>query len=92
MGLLSGVLVLWPQAVIVRCISIRSRSAPSSLSAERAIGQRRVWYELVPFGGLLEETCVRSRAETRASIAQNLEGWNEGARDRVMTGLHLRLP
>ena len=24
-------------------------------------------------GGLPEETCVRSRAETRASIAQNLE-------------------
>ena len=32
-------------------------------------------------GGLLAEICVRSRAETRASIAQNLEGGNEDARD-----------
>jgi len=40
-------------------------------------------------GGPLEETCVWSRAETRASIAQNLEGGNEGARDRVVTELHL---
>ena len=49
-------------------------------------------YGLVLFGGLPEETCVRSRAETRASIAQNLGGGNEGARDRVVTGLHLWLP
>ena len=42
-------------------------------------------------GGLPEETCVRSRAETRTSIAQNLEGGNEGARDRVVTELHLGL-
>jgi hypothetical protein len=34
---------------------------------------------------------VRSRAETRASIAQNLEGENEGARDRVVTGPHLQI-
>ena len=49
-------------------------------------------YGLVLFGILPEETCVRSRAETRASIAQNLEGGNEGARDRVVTGLLLELP
>jgi hypothetical protein len=53
-----------------------------SLSADRAIGQGRVRHGLVLFDGLSEETCVRSRAETRASIAQNLEGGNEGARDR----------
>lgn len=47
---------------------------------------------LVMLGGLLTEICVRSRAETRASIAQNLEGGNEGARDRVVTGLYLGLP
>ena len=29
------------------------------------------------------------QAETRASIAQNLEGGSEGARDRVVTGRHL---
>jgi len=62
-----------------------------SLSSDRAIGQGRVWYGLVLFGGLPETTCVRSRAETSASIAQNLEGGNEGARDRVVTGLHVRL-
>ena len=39
-----------------------------------------------------EETYVRSWAETRASIARNLAGGNEGARDRVVTGLHLGLP
>ena len=49
-------------------------------------------YESVRFYSLLEETCVRSRAETRASIAQNLEGGNVGARDRVVTGLYLGLP
>lgn len=44
------------------------------------------------FGGLPEETCMRRRAETRASIAQDLEGGNEGARDRVVTGLYVKLP
>ena len=63
-----------------------------SLSADRAIGQGRVRYGLVLFGGLPEETCVRSWAETRASIAQNLEGGSEGARDRVVTGLRVKLP
>jgi len=63
-----------------------------SLSADCAIGQEEVWYGLVLFGGLPEVTYVRSRAETRASIAQNLEGGNEGARDRVVTGLLLKLP
>jgi hypothetical protein len=47
---------------------------------------------LVVFDGLPEETCVRSRAETRESIAQKLEGGNEGARDRVVTGLHVQIP
>jgi len=60
-----------------------------SLSVDRAIGQSRVRYRPVLDGGLSEETCVPSRAETRASIAQNLEGGSEGARDRVVTGLHL---
>jgi len=46
----------------------------------------------VPLDGLPEEIYVRSRAETKASIAQNLEGGNEGARDKVVTGLHLGLP
>ena len=63
-----------------------------SLSADCAIGQEEVRYGLVLFGGLPEVTYVRSRAETRASIAQNLEGGNEGARDRVVTGLLLKLP
>ena len=58
----------------------------------RVIGQGRVRNGLVLFGGLPEETCVRSRAETRASIAQDLEGGNDGARDRVVTGLHLVPP
>ena len=58
-----------------------------SLSADLAIGQGRARYGLVLLGGLPEETCVRSRAETRASIAQNLEGGYESARDRVVTGL-----
>ncbi len=49
-------------------------------------------YKPVLFNGLIEETCVRSRAETRASIAQDLEGGKEGARDRVVTGLHVGLP
>ena len=39
--------VLWPQTAIIRCISIRSRSAPSQ-------------FGLALFGGLPEETCVRS--------------------------------
>jgi len=39
-----------------------------------------------------EETCAQRRAETRASIAQDPEGETEGARDRVVTGLHLGLP
>ena len=30
--------------------------------------------------------------ETRASIAQDLEGGNEGARDRVVTGFHMNVP
>ena len=71
--------------------SIRSTSHRHSLSADPTIGQRRVWHRLVLFGGLPEEMSVRSRAETRASIAQNLEGGNEGARDRVVTELHLGL-
>ena len=58
-----------------------------SLSVDRTIGQSRVRYSPVLYGGLSEETCVPSRAETRASIAQNLEGGSEGARDRVVTGL-----
>ena len=62
------------------------------LSADPAIGQRRVRHGLVLFGGLSEGTCVRSRAETIASIAQNLEGGKEGARDRVVTGHQLQLP
>jgi hypothetical protein len=48
-------------------------------------------YGLVLFGSLPEGTCVRRRAETRASIAQYLVGVNEGARDRVVTGLLLEL-
>ena len=62
-----------------------------SLPADRAIGQGRVGHELALFDGLPEEACVQSRAETRASIAQNLEGGNEGARDRIVTELHLSL-
>ena len=63
-----------------------------SLSADRAIKQGQVRYGQELFGGLPEENCVRSRAETRASIAQNPTRGNEGARDRVVTGLHLGLP
>ena len=44
----------------------------------------RVRYGPVLFSGLPEETCVWSRAETRESVAQNLEGESEGARDRVV--------
>ena len=54
--------------------------------------QSRVRYGPMLFDGLPEETCVQSRAETRASIAQDLEGRTGGARDRVVTGLHLGLP
>ena len=62
------------------------------LCLPRAIGQGRARYGLVLLGGLPKETCVRSWAETRASIALNLEGGTEGARDRVVTGLHVELP
>ena len=51
----------------------------------------RARYGPVLFSGLFEETCVRSRAETRESIAQNQEGEKEGARDRVVTELDLQL-
>jgi hypothetical protein len=61
------------------------------LSAVPAIGQRRGWHGLVLFGGLPEETRAQSRAETRASIAQNLEGGSEGARDRVVPGLDMNV-
>jgi hypothetical protein len=54
--------------------------------------QSRVRYGPMLFDDLPEETCVQSRAETRASIAQDLEGRTGGARDRVVTGLHLGLP
>ena len=49
-------------------------------------------YGLGLFGGLTEEASVRNRAETRASIAQNLEGGSKGARDRVVTELHVKVP
>ena len=37
----------------------------------------------------LKRPCVPSTAETRTSIAQNLEEGSEGARDRVVTGIQL---
>jgi len=75
----------------LRCISIRSMSAPASSSADRAIGMVERGTDRCCSAGLFEATCVRSRAETRESIAQNLEGEKEGARDRVVTELDLQL-
>jgi hypothetical protein len=40
----------------------------------------------------LKDLGAERSGETRASIAQNLEGENEPARDRVVTGLHMKLP
>ena len=51
-----------------------------------------MWYGVVLFCSLPEETSVQSSAETRASFAQDLEGGNEGAMDRIVTGLDLDLP
>ena len=86
--LISGYSYWWPQAATytLHFDSIKDLYR-HSLSADHAIGQGRVRYGPVLFGGLSEETCVRSTAETRASIAQNLEGGSEGARDRVVTEL-----
>ena len=42
---------------------------------------------LVLLFDLFDEICMQSRAETRASIAQDLEGGSYGARDRVVTEL-----
>lgn len=50
--------------IVIRCLPI-------------VLSDRQVWFGLVLFGGLPETTCVRSTAETSASLAQNLKGGNE---------------
>src|SRR3989442_15965641 len=77
----------------VHAASRFDQGLPPSFAACRSCyrtGSSAVWTVL--FGSLPKEACVRSRAETRASIAQNLEVGNDGARDRVVTGLHVKLP
>lgn len=61
------------------------------MSADRTVCTGPSEEGQVSFGGLPEKICVYSRAETRESVAQKLEGGNEGARDRVVTELHLHV-